>query len=178
MTNILRHFVSDVEEGGETAFPHSTWIDKDIQTAGKNFSDCTEGGVAVKPKRGDALLFWGLKPNLRHLDYPSMHTGCPVIKGVKWSATKWIHTQPLQGNLMSRLAAAAKARAERQPPCQNNEPECEEWALDGECEKNAEFMNRECAKSCKACCLPGDLLCLRSRIRQRNAAGMAVNTNR
>ena len=23
-----------------------------------------------------------------------MHTGCPIIKGTKWTATKWIHSGP------------------------------------------------------------------------------------
>jgi prolyl 4-hydroxylase len=27
-------------------------------------------------------------------DPASMHTGCPVLSGVKWTATKWIHTAP------------------------------------------------------------------------------------
>jgi len=87
-------YLADVEEGGETAFPHSEWIEEKVQTAGQQFSDCTEGGVAVKPKKGDALLFFGLKLDGRHLEAFSSHTGCPVIKGTKWSATKWIHTQP------------------------------------------------------------------------------------
>jgi hypothetical protein len=25
-----------------------------------------------------------------------MHTGCPVLKGVKWTATKWIHAKPFR----------------------------------------------------------------------------------
>ena len=23
-----------------------------------------------------------------------MHTGCPIIKGTKWTATKWVHSGP------------------------------------------------------------------------------------
>lgn len=42
---------------------------------------------------GDALLFYSLLPGGQS-DYTSMHTGCPVLKGSKWTATKWIHTIP------------------------------------------------------------------------------------
>jgi prolyl 4-hydroxylase len=43
----------------------------------------------VKAKRGDALLFYSLTP-AGDMDKSSLHAGCPVTKGVKFSATKWI----------------------------------------------------------------------------------------
>jgi len=53
-----------VEEGGETAFPNSVWLDPEygqmVRTS-EHHSDCTEGGVAIRPRKGDALLFFGLK---------------------------------------------------------------------------------------------------------------------
>ncbi len=42
-----------------------------------------QGHVAAKPKAGDAVLFYSYYPN-KTMDPASMHTGCPVIKGVKW----------------------------------------------------------------------------------------------
>ena len=30
-----------------------------------------------------------------------MHTGCPVLSGVKWTATKWIHTAPFHPEWLS-----------------------------------------------------------------------------
>ena len=45
--------------------------------------------MAVKPKKGDALLFYSLKPS-GQVDPKSLHAGCPVISGDKWSATKWL----------------------------------------------------------------------------------------
>jgi prolyl 4-hydroxylase len=51
--------------------------------------------VAAKSKKGDALLFYSLKLD-GSSDPAAMHTGCPVIKGVKWTATKWIHTKPFR----------------------------------------------------------------------------------
>ncbi|GER45736.1 2-oxoglutarate (2OG) and Fe(II)-dependent oxygenase superfamily protein [Striga asiatica] len=81
-------YLSDVEEGGETVFPAAKgnfsslpWWDE--------LSECGKGGLSVKPKMGDALLFWSMKPDAT-LDPSSLHGGCPVIKGNKWSSTKWM----------------------------------------------------------------------------------------
>ncbi|KAI4330385.1 hypothetical protein MLD38_028677 [Melastoma candidum] len=84
----LLMYLSDVEEGGETVFP----------TAKGNFSavpwwnelsECGKRGLSVKPKMGDALLFWSMRPDAT-LDESSLHGGCPVIMGNKWSSTKWM----------------------------------------------------------------------------------------
>ena len=47
--------------------------------------------------QGDALLFWDLKPDGLTGDKWSMHAGCPVIRGEKWSATKWLHNGKFGG---------------------------------------------------------------------------------
>ncbi|XP_039040275.1 probable prolyl 4-hydroxylase 4, partial [Hibiscus syriacus] len=62
-------YLTNVTKGGETVFPEAE---------------------VLKPKRGDALLFFSLYPNAIP-DPSSLHAGCPVIEGEKWSATKWIH---------------------------------------------------------------------------------------
>jgi len=49
----------------------------------------------VRTVRGDALMFYSLKPDGSE-DPSSLHGSCPVIKGEKWSATKWIHVAPFQ----------------------------------------------------------------------------------
>lgn len=46
-----------------------------------NYSDCAMKGLAVKPRRGDAVLFWSIRPN-GSFDPKSLHGSCPVIKGV------------------------------------------------------------------------------------------------
>ena len=99
---------------------------------------------AVKPIKGDALLFWSLNPDATQ-DFASLHTGCPVIRGEKWSATKWIHVRAFDANT-------------RDPTlCENNDSKCEDWANMGECNKNAPFMIGEgdfvgsCRKACRAC---------------------------
>lgn len=45
-------------------------------------------GLAVKPKKGSVVLFWSIKPS-GAFDPASLHGSCPVVKGEKWSATKW-----------------------------------------------------------------------------------------
>ena len=48
------------------------------------FSPCAAGHVAAKPRKGDAMLFYSLKPDGTQ-DPASLHTGCPVVKGIKWT---------------------------------------------------------------------------------------------
>ena len=75
-------------------------------------SQCAEGHVAIRPSRGsrafcpeqcmemqtresadtpwgtgDALLFYNLDP-MGDPDPLSMHAGCPVVQGIKWTAAK------------------------------------------------------------------------------------------
>ncbi|KAG9149034.1 hypothetical protein Leryth_010641 [Lithospermum erythrorhizon] len=82
-------YLSDVEEGGETVFPSANGNFN--STPGWNeLSECAKRGLSVKPRLGDALLFWSMRPDAT-LDPTSLHGGCPVIRGNKWSSTKWMH---------------------------------------------------------------------------------------
>ena len=63
-------------QGGETVFP-STALKPHAGDA--SYSACGQMGVAAKPRRGDALLFFSLTPE-GHEDTLSLHAGCPVIK--------------------------------------------------------------------------------------------------
>ncbi|XP_006648159.1 probable prolyl 4-hydroxylase 3 [Oryza brachyantha] len=85
----LLMYLSDVEEGGETIFPDAN-VNSSSLPWYNELSECARKGLAVKPKMGDALLFWSMKPDAT-LDPLSLHGGCPVIKGNKWSSTKWMH---------------------------------------------------------------------------------------
>lgn len=86
-STVLMYLHDNLEEGGETVFP------KVPSPTGVNpeFSDCARYALAVKPRKGDAILFHSMKYN-GELEDRSMHGACPVIKGEKWSMTKWIHT--------------------------------------------------------------------------------------
>ncbi|XP_071703470.1 probable prolyl 4-hydroxylase 3 [Rutidosis leptorrhynchoides] len=84
-------YLSDVEEGGETVFPDAQG-NFSSKPGWDNLSECAKKGIHVKPRMGDALLFWSMRPDAT-LDPSSLHGGCPVIKGHKWSSTKWMHVE-------------------------------------------------------------------------------------
>lgn len=63
---------SDVEEGGETVFPAAK-EGVDVNRPGfDQLSECGRRGPSVKPKKGDALLFWSLTPEAKP-DSKSLH---------------------------------------------------------------------------------------------------------
>jgi len=65
-------YLSDVEEGGGTAFPKL--------------------GIEVKPKKGRVLLWPSvLSSDPLRKDYRMDHEALPVIKGLKYGANAWIH---------------------------------------------------------------------------------------
>ncbi|XXG44536.1 hypothetical protein AAC387_Pa01g4313 [Persea americana] len=80
-------YLSDVEEGGETMFPFENGLN---MNTGYDYKKCM--GLKVKPRQGDGLLFYSVFPN-GTIDQTSLHESCPVIKGEKWVATKWIRDQ-------------------------------------------------------------------------------------
>ncbi|BBG93513.1 P4H isoform 1 [Prunus dulcis] len=75
-------YLSDIVEGGETYFP----------LAGSGECSCggkVVRGLSVKPVKGDAVLFWSMGLDGQS-DPNSIHGGCEVLAGEKWSATKWM----------------------------------------------------------------------------------------
>ncbi|CAL0311571.1 unnamed protein product [Lupinus luteus] len=80
-------YLTDVPEGGETMFPYENGLNMD---GSYNFEDCI--GLRVRPRKGDGILFYSLFPN-GTIDPTSLHGSCPVIKGTKWVATKWIRNE-------------------------------------------------------------------------------------
>ncbi|KAK4283570.1 hypothetical protein QN277_000507 [Acacia crassicarpa] len=138
-------YLSDVTKGGETVFPNAEDPPRSRHSDGSDdLSECAKKGVAVKPRKGDALLFFSLHPNAIP-DPKSLHAGCPVIEGEKWSATKWIHVDSFDKTVGAR------------GDCTDQHVNCERWAALGECTNNVEYMIGSpdlpgyCMKSCKAC---------------------------
>ncbi|XP_015888332.1 probable prolyl 4-hydroxylase 4 [Ziziphus jujuba] len=138
-------YLSDVGKGGETVFPVAEEpIRRKASTTNEDLSECAKKGIAVKPRRGDALLFFSLHPTAVP-DPNSLHAGCPVIEGEKWSATKWIHVDSFDKD----LGAGGN--------CTDMNASCQRWADLGECEKNPEYMVGTpelpgyCRRSCKMC---------------------------
>lgn len=133
-------YLTDVA-GGETVFPLAEEFD---DTKDPTLSECARKGIAVKPRKGDALLFFNLSPD-GTTDSLSLHGGCPVIKGEKWSATKWI-----------RVASFDKVH-HAQGNCTDENESCVKWAALGECTKNPEYMVGTtalpgyCRRSCNVC---------------------------
>ncbi|KAK8571230.1 hypothetical protein V6N13_103359 [Hibiscus sabdariffa] len=64
-------YLTDVEEGGETIFPSAKGNVSNVPWWNE-LSKCGKKGLAVKPKMGNALLFWSMKPDAT-VDTSSLH---------------------------------------------------------------------------------------------------------
>ncbi|KAG8100395.1 hypothetical protein GUJ93_ZPchr0013g35347 [Zizania palustris] len=140
-------YLSTVEKGGETVFPNAEgW---ESQPKDDTFSECARRGLAVKPVKGDAVLFFSL-----HVDgvpdQLSLHGSCPVIQGEKWSAPKWIRIRSYENPPLSK--------PKETKGCSDVSAHCAKWAEAGECERNPVYMvgaegstPGNCRKSCGVC---------------------------
>ncbi|KAJ4760555.1 2-oxoglutarate (2OG) and Fe(II)-dependent oxygenase superfamily protein [Rhynchospora pubera] len=117
----LLMYLSDVEMGGETVFPDAEgW---ESQPKDDTFSDCAKRGLAVKPVKGDAVLFYSIHPD-GTLDPKSLHASCPVIKGEKWSAPKWIHVRSFDTVEASPLEKPIEVSATSYPESSSATEKC------------------------------------------------------
>lgn len=82
-------YLSNVEEGGETIFPRAGGAPPPMSMA-----NC-DVGLKVKPSRGKVIIFYSLKAD-GSLDPMSLHGACPVKKGIKWAANKWVWNLPIE----------------------------------------------------------------------------------
>lgn len=93
-------YLSDVEEGGETRWPR---LD-----------------VEVKPKLGRVAIWKNLVDG--EVFHPSLHWGKPVIKGVKWAATKWIRERRFATDGMTIDTLLRLNQGEELPAEDNSQP--------------------------------------------------------
>eukprot|EP00877_Chromochloris_zofingiensis_P004451 jgi/Chrzof1/14006/Cz08g20270.t1 len=154
-------YLGDVLEGGETSFPLAIPINRTKQSLG-SLSECAaRGNLAVRPHKGDAVLFWDILPDGITVDRKALHASCPIIKGTKWTATKWIHNRPY-GETYDPLQKAAE--------CLDRNHQCSQWAKEGKCDSDAANMlglMGKCRLSCQDCvqCPRNDVICLRQNMR-------------
>nr|GMD59977.1 prolyl 4-hydroxylase 1 isoform X2 [Ipomoea batatas] len=74
--------------------PHHDYF---ADQAGSNECSCggeTVKGLCVKPTKGNAVLFWSMGLD-GESDPKSLHGGCEVLSGEKWSATKWMRERAI-----------------------------------------------------------------------------------
>lgn len=81
-------YLTTVEEGGQTNFPRAGGLPQP-----RDFGDCSKG-ISINPEEGRIIIFYSVKPDAS-FDEDSLHGGCKVIKGEKWSANKWIWNKPM-----------------------------------------------------------------------------------
>lgn len=71
--------------GGETSFPLGEALDEEVQST-HGMSECaSKMGIAIRPRKGDALLFWNSLPDPLMADRRSLHASCPTVRGEKWT---------------------------------------------------------------------------------------------
>ncbi|KAF3785542.1 Transmembrane prolyl 4-hydroxylase, partial [Nymphaea thermarum] len=161
-------YLSDVVKGGETFFPNAEAISKCgsqgiDQHKDDSWSDCSKGSFAVKPKKGDAVLFFSLHPDAT-TDTASLHGSCPVIEGEKWAATCWIHIRNFNsvkdtkeesiegggGDLISVEESSIGKRTWGKRKC-NRSHSCMGKTAKSKCPKNQSYMLDFCGDRCKMC---------------------------
>mmetsp|Transcript_28871 Transcript_28871/g.73684 ORF Transcript_28871/g.73684 Transcript_28871/m.73684 type:complete len:352 (-) Transcript_28871:1276-2331(-) len=162
-------YLAEVEEGGETTLPLAEAIDEELQSTEGMSACATKMGLAVKPRKGDALLFFDMDIAGGKGDRKSLHASCPTLKGTKWTATKWIHNKPYMGSY-NALERAAK--------CADTGHGCADKVASGACDSDASLTGPlgTCRKSCGDCeeCATGDVICARKNMRSRRRRAYAV----
>ncbi|KAK9292155.1 hypothetical protein L1049_020114 [Liquidambar formosana] len=137
-------YLSNVTQGGGILFTNSEY--KNPQLGSKIWSDCTESSYALRPIKGNAILFFTTHPNATP-DKSSSHARCPVLEGEMWCATKFFHVRAVkEEKILFEL-----------DECTDEDENCPRWASVGECQRNPTYMIGSpdyygtCRKSCNAC---------------------------
>ncbi|KAG1705572.1 hypothetical protein DVH05_003259 [Phytophthora capsici] len=80
-------YMSDVAKGGHTIFPRAGGAPKPL-----SMRDCSKG-LKVPPKKRKVIVFYSMLPTGEG-DPMSLHGGCPVEDGIKYSGNKWVWNKP------------------------------------------------------------------------------------
>ena len=103
-------YLSDVEEGGQTEFPKGIpafSLDSEearMLNVTKKCGEQQSMGFTLQPRKGSALVFHSTNVDGKY-DDKSIHAGCTVLRGEKWSATKWIRQRFYTNNSKSDAVA-------------------------------------------------------------------------
>jgi hypothetical protein len=110
-------YLNDVEEGGQTVFPHADRLDGPPMSAEEGMRVAREHGwtkdlqpgswqermmgqcasrLAIQPRKARAVLFYSQHPDGK-VDRQSLHGACPVVRGQKWAANLWVWNGPRYG---------------------------------------------------------------------------------
>lgn len=81
-------YMSDVAKGGHTIFPRAGGLPQPHV-----MNDCSKG-LKVPPVKRKVIIFYSMLPTGEG-DPMSLHGGCPVEEGTKYSGNKWVWNKPM-----------------------------------------------------------------------------------
>lgn len=98
------YYLTNVEKGGETAFPMTNQDFREKKIRASNTEICSPSFecLKVKPISGDAVMFYNLLENGTFTGDPdllTLHSGCDVLEGDKWASNLWIRNKRVNGKL-------------------------------------------------------------------------------
>ncbi|OWF36049.1 transmembrane prolyl 4-hydroxylase-like [Mizuhopecten yessoensis] len=111
-------YLSDVEGGGETAFPLAgndivDMVRVQDEQLMNLYKKCSDANLHVTPAKGKAIIWYNhqVDPDtgwLGAMDKYTYHGGCPVTTGTKWIANFWIKTTDNKLEDLHRMIQFAK----------------------------------------------------------------------
>ncbi|XP_041462690.1 transmembrane prolyl 4-hydroxylase-like [Lytechinus variegatus] len=105
-------YLTDVDEGGETAFPYAdndTYSSEVAREQDWRVTDlknhCHDANLVIHPAKGKTVMWYNhhIDPETGWLGNPnnySLHGGCEVTRGVKWIANNWIAVDDIYSRQM------------------------------------------------------------------------------
>jgi len=84
-------YLTNVTRGGETNFPRAGGLPQP-----HDFFDCSRG-YSSWPMANKVIIFYSMLPD-GSMDKNSLHGGCDVLEGQKWSANFWLWNKPQKQN--------------------------------------------------------------------------------